>query len=43
MEVVELEPINPTPVVLNPRDLNLPDPLDREVNMDPRVEKKPGN
>ena len=34
-EVVEVvEPINPTVVVPNPRDLNLPDPLDREVNMD---------
>ena len=34
-EVVEIvEPINPTEVVPNPRDLNLPDPLDREVNMD---------
>ena len=33
-EVVEVEPINPTPVVPNPRDLDLPDPLDREVNMD---------
>ena len=34
-EVVEVvEPINPTVVVPNPRDLNLPDPLDRGVNMD---------
>ena len=32
-EVVEVEPINPTAVIPNPRDLNLPDPLDREVNM----------
>ena len=32
VEVVELT--NPTVVVPNPRDLNLPDPLDREVNMD---------
>ena len=32
VEVVGL--INPTVVVPNPRDLNLPDPLDREVNMD---------
>ena len=31
-EVVEVEPINP--VVPNPRDLELPDPLEREVNMD---------
>ena len=30
--MVEVEPINP--VVTNPRDLELPDPLDREVNMD---------
>ena len=33
-EVIEVEPINPTEVIPNPRDLNLPDPLDREVNMD---------
>ena len=34
-EVVEVvEPINPTVVIPNPRDLNLPDLLDREVNMD---------
>ena len=34
-EVVEVvEPINPTVAVPNPRDLNFPDPLDREVNMD---------
>ena len=34
-EVVKVvEPINPTVVVPNPGDLNLPDPLDREVNMD---------
>ena len=33
-EVVEVEPINPTVVVSNPRDLDFPDPLDREVNMD---------
>ena len=31
-EEVEVEPINP--VVPNPRDLELPDPLEREVNMD---------
>ena len=31
---------HPTPVVPNPRDLDLPDPLDREVNMDPRVEER---
>ena len=31
-EVVEV--VEPTVVVPNPRDLNLPDPLDREVNMD---------
>ena len=31
-EVVEI--VEPTVVVPNPRDLNLPDPLDREVNMD---------
>ena len=31
-EVVEV--VEPTEVVPNPRDLNLPDPLDREVNMD---------
>ena len=30
--MVEVEPINP--VVPNPRDLELPDPLEREVNMD---------
>ena len=35
-EVLEVEPINPTAVVPNPRDLDLPDPLDREVNMDQR-------
>ena len=33
-EVVEVvEPINPKIVIPNPKDLNLPDPLDREVNM----------
>ena len=31
-EVAEV--VEPTVVVPNPRDLNLPDPLDREVNMD---------
>ena len=33
-EVIEVEPINPTPVIPNPRELDFPDPLDREVNMD---------
>ena len=33
-EVVEVERINPTPVVPKPRELDFSDPLDREVNMD---------
>ena len=33
-EVIEVEPINPTPVIPKPRELDFPDPLDREVNMD---------
>ena len=33
-EVVEVELINPTPVIPNPRESDFPDPLDREVNMD---------
>ena len=41
-EVVEVEFINPKPVVPNPRDLDLPDPLDREVNMDQhRLDERP--
>ena len=39
-EVVEVEPINPTPVIPNSRESDFPDPLDREVNMDPRVEER---
>ena len=33
-EVIEVEPINPPPVISNPRESDFPDPLDREVNMD---------
>ena len=33
-EVVEVGPRNPIPVEHNLRNLDLPDPLDREVNMD---------
>ena len=33
-EVIEVEPINPTPVIPKPRKSDFPDPLDREVNMD---------
>ena len=33
-EVIEVEPINPTPVIPNLRESDFPDPLDREVNMD---------
>ena len=39
-EVIEVEPINSTPVIPNPRESDFPDPLDREVNMDPRVEER---
>ena len=40
-EVIEVEPINPTPVIPKARELDFPDPLDREVNMDPqRLEER---
>ena len=40
-EVIEVEPINPIPVIPKPRELDFPDPLDREVNMDPqRLEER---
>ena len=33
-EVIEIEPINPPPVIPNPIESDFPDPLDREVDMD---------
>ena len=39
-EVIEVEPINPTPVVPKPRESDFLDPLDREVNMDQRVDER---
>ena len=33
-EVIKVEPINPPPVIPNPREPDLPDPLDIEVDMD---------
>ena len=33
-EVIEVEPINPPPVIPNPREPDFPDPLDRAVDMD---------
>ena len=33
-EAIEVEPINPLPVIPNPRDPDFPDPLDRAVDMD---------
>ena len=39
-DVIEVETINPTPVVPKPRESDFPDPLDREVNMDQRVDER---
>ena len=33
-EVIEVEPINPPPVIPNPREQDFPVPLDRAVDMD---------
>ena len=33
-EIIEVEPINPPPVIPNPRESDFSDPLDREVDMD---------
>ena len=40
-EVIKVGPINSTPVVPKPRESDFPDPLDREVNMDQRVDERP--
>ena len=39
-ELIEVEPINPRPVIPKPRESDFPDPLDREVNMDQRVDER---
>ena len=40
VRVIEVEPINPTPVIPNLRESDFPDPLDRELNMDQRVDER---